>query len=504
MAVTEKKQLNFRPIIYLYIYIPILLFVVGWYKWYISIPLVCGIAYVFIRFFMQDRKEGGADNAVCFGLSIPDIISSVIIVLILFLWCIASGQGGYVLQTGDWEKHNAVLNMLTSNPWPVRGNFDGRQGVLTYYVAGYLVPALCGKIHGGFLTAQFVTLFWTLGGLVLIMHLIADILNIRNPWLKIAVVPAFVLFSSFSVLLSTVYGRVVPGDLYFDSAHFLSNTIMVQFTSNILNLSWVYPQALAGWLLTLMLLKDVNRIERWGVIIAPAVIYSTFVFVVLLAFAAMLLLFKENENLDKGTEIKGLLKGVFDVANIITIVLAGTFVWYLMGSMLQDKRGYKDMGYSLIDYRGHLRTFIFLSLMWALWALLLIKKEYDNFIFYAASLMFFMLMMGKMGFYNDLCMRGSLVPVTVYSVLVVKNLLDASNDKWYRALLLAFLLLNSLGGISELIGFVKAGGINFEATEHGYDSISEFVAMLGRDKLMLMSYQYVNWEPDGFVRFLLK
>ncbi len=504
MADTEKKQLDFRPIIYLYIYIPIFLFVLGWYKWYISIPLVCGLLYVLIRIFIQDRKDKSSYNAVCFGISVPDIISSVIVVVILFLWCIASGQGGYVMQTGDWEKHNTVLNVLTTNPWPVRGNFDGREGVLTYYIAGYLVPAVCGKLHGGFLTAQLVTLFWTWGGLILIMHLVTDVLQLKNPWLKIAVVPAFALFSSFSVMLSTIYGQVVPGDLYFNPTHFLSNSILVQFTSNILNLSWVYPQALAGWLLTLMLIKDVKRIDRWGVIIAPAVIYSTFVFVVLLAFAAMLLLFKENENLVKGTEIKGLLKDVFDRANIITIVLASTFVWYLMGSILQDKNGYKDMGYSLIDYRGHLRTFIFLSLMWALWGLLLIKKEYDNFIFYAASLMFFMLMMGKMGFFNDLCMRGSLVPVTVYSVLVIKNLLDDNNDKWYRVLLGVFLLLNSLGGVCELIGLVKACGINFEETERGYNSISEFVAMLGRDKLMLMSYQYVNWEPDGFVRFLLK
>ena len=504
VADAEMKQLNFRPIIYLYIYIPILLFVAGWYKWYISIPLVCGMLYVFFRFFMQDRKEGNAESAVGYALSVPDIISSVIVFLILLFWCIVSGQGGYVTQTGDWDKHNTVLNVLTSNPWPVRGNFDGKEGVLTYYVAGYLVPAACGKIYGGFITAQFITLFWTLAGLMLIMHLIADILNIKNPWLRIAIVPAFALFSSFSVLLSMAYSIVVPGDLYYNSTHFLSNSILVQFTSNILNLSWVYPQALAGWLLTLMLIKDVKRIERWGVIIAPAAIYSTFVFVVLLVFAAMLLLFKENENLVRGTEIKGLLKEAFGVSNIITIVLASTFVWYLMGSILQDKRGYMDMGYSLIDYRGHLRTFVFLSLMWGMWALLLIKKEYDNFIFYAASLMYFLLMVGKMGFFNDLCMRGSLVPVTVYSVLVIKNLLDERNDKWYRVLLAVFLILNALGGICEVIGLVKANGIDFEATEQGYSTLSEFVAMLGREKLMLMRYQYVNWEPDGFVRFLLR
>ena len=504
MADGKKRQINIRLLIYIYIYIPVLLFVIGWYKWYISLPLVCGLLYVFIRMFLKDKKENDSETSILIGLGIPDIVSSVIVILLLLFWCIVSGQGGFVEQTGDWEKHNTVLNVLTSNPWPVRGNFDGKEGVLTYYVAGYLVPALCGKISGGFLTAQFFTLIWTLFGLILIMYLIADVLKVKTPWLRIAIVPAFALFSSFSMMLSMLYSFVVPGDLYYNPTHFLSYSVLVQFTSNILNLSWVYPQALAGWLLTLMLIKDVNRIERWGVIIAPAAIYSTFVFVVLVVFAAMLLLFKENENLINGAGIKGLLKESFGVSNIIMIVLTLTFVWYLMGSILQDKKGYPDMGYTLIDYRGHLRTFVFLSLMWMMWALLLIKKEYDNFIFYAASLMFFLLMMGKMGFFNDMCMRGSLVPMTVYSLLVIKNLLDDSNDKWYRVLLGVFLLLNSIGGICEIRDLVKANGINFEASEQGYSTLSEFVAMLGREKLMLMRYQYINWEPDGFVRFLLK
>ncbi|SCX77734.1 hypothetical protein SAMN02910370_00069 [Lachnospiraceae bacterium XPB1003] len=499
----QGKSIDLRPIIYLYIYLPVLVFIIGWFKWYIGIPVLAAVLYaLFYALYGSPDKKKRID----FELNGINLFSSVLILEMLFIWCLYSGQGGYVEQAGDWNKHNSVLNLLTSNSWPVRGEFEGERGVLTYYVAGYIIPALSGKIAGGFLTAQKMTFVWTMIGLFLIIHLIADGLKVKNPWVRVAIVPLFICFSSFSCLLGGVYGYAVPGDV-FNPTHFMSFSIPVQFTSNIINLAWVYPQALSGWITTLLLLRNMKKVENWGLILAPAILYSAFVFVSLLFTAFVLYAWTMADTWSKNGFKAGaqpMLKKLTDRRIILAVVFLLPLALYLSTSVFQDKHGFSEMGFSFTDYQGNYKGLLIVNLMWGIWMLILLKKEKDNLVLYAASIVFFVLSLVKFGTFNDICMRGSLVPMTIFAFLVIKNVVYSGKDKWYRWLLIACLLLTASGGMRELVDLYSVRGLNFENTERGESSVEGFINMMGDGWTDLYKYQYFYWGDGGLSDTLLK
>ncbi|MCP4541324.1 MAG: hypothetical protein GY832_29690, partial [Chloroflexi bacterium] len=178
----------------LYLALPLVIFFVGWTRWYFSLGYVALIAAgLYFCWRETDRIVGQAwTNTEPLGLKLQHVL--VLLLLALVLMSI-SGVGGYGYQDGDWLKHNAILKSLIEQPWPVTREVDGTGVSLVYYVAFYLPAALLGKL-GGWSLANQALFAWAFVGLILAM-LWFLVLARRAAYVALAL---FTFFSGLDVL----------------------------------------------------------------------------------------------------------------------------------------------------------------------------------------------------------------------------------------------------------------------------------------------------------------
>ncbi|MBO5543629.1 MAG: hypothetical protein J5949_03245, partial [Oscillospiraceae bacterium] len=275
---------------FVYLYLPILLFLILWIR-----PLFAALAlfglFAAVLFALRDRQNSGIpeDRAAREWRGRSTLLPGLLVACaVLLAWCVLSGLGGFARQSLDWEKHNFILRLLTENSWPVVTELNGERGMLVYYVAGYLVPAVIGRLFGSFRAAELTMLGWSFLGLVLVLLVLCRALRLRRSRDVVLLSLSMMLFSTFLTPVAGIYANLVPGDSGTgEQWYWLSTTYPVQFSSNMMLLRWVSPQAVSGWLLTAALLTERKKIENWGLLLIPAVLYSTFVFVGL----GMLMLF---------------------------------------------------------------------------------------------------------------------------------------------------------------------------------------------------------------------
>lgn len=107
----RKKHLIALSLIY--IYIPILIFLIGWTKIYIAAVCIAALAYGLMKFHAD--YTGKTEEAVI-RVDVG-ILCFVFFILLVVGYC--AGWGRFVNQSLDWAKHSAVLNDLVEKNWPV-------------------------------------------------------------------------------------------------------------------------------------------------------------------------------------------------------------------------------------------------------------------------------------------------------------------------------------------------------------------------------------------------
>ena len=505
-----------------YLYIPVIIFCITWFKPFIALMACLGAVGGMGLYLAGSKGIPG-------GLKKQEWMFAAVSLLIILLWCALSGFGGYVLQSGDFPKHNVILRDIMVNRAPVRYDFDGREGTLSYYIAGYIVPALMGHLFSdSFDIAQDTLLVWNAAGIFLAVLMLYRNIGHKKGLSLVIITLTLVLFATFVCPLSGIFKNWYPDEAG-DGIHWLSNVIWIQYSSDIILLAYVFPQMISGLLGVALLKETGNDYGKWGSILAPLVLYSAFVFLgmailMLTVFAAGLL---SDEEEGKGRDhVKTTLVSVFSVCNLCSLVLMGALILYLMGNILQEKPPGASMGIERIYYGGYYHTLVFFELSWMLWILLLLRREKDNRLLFAASFNLLIYPFFKMGYYNDLCMRASIPALLVISVTVAENIiisvfgegeegrekeengengesadkeLKRGRDLWYAALLSACLLISAAGPLKE-IGYYFSG--RDKAARNYFDpyaSSSEF--FLSHD---FVEYQYIDWDPDSISGRILK
>ena len=408
-----------KLLVFCYLYIPVIIFCITWFKPLIAV-IACIGAVVGTGLYLARSKT---------VLRKPvkrEWVFAAASLIIILIWCALSGFGGYVLQSGDFPKHNVILRDIMVNKAPVTYDFDGREGTLSYYIAGYIVPALAGHFFSdSFDAAQDTLLIWNAVGIFLAVLLLYRNIGHKKGASLIIITLTLILFATFVCPLSGIFKNLYPDEAG-DGIHWLSNVIWIQYSSDIMLLAYVFPQMISG-LLGVSLLKETgNDYGKWGLILAPLVMYSAFVFLgmailMLTVFVADLL---SDEGERKGrAHVKETLKSVFSLCNLCSLVFAAVLILYLMGNILQEKPSGVAMGIERIYYGGYYHTLIFFELSWLLWILLLLKREKENRLLFAAAFNLLIYPFFKMGYYNDLCMRASIPALLVISVTVAENII---------------------------------------------------------------------------------
>ncbi len=497
-----------RLLIFSYLYIPIIIFCVTWFKWQIAL-LVCLEVTIGLGLFLIRSKTSFR------RLQISEWIFAGVTLVLIFIWCVLSGFGGYVLQSGDFPKHNVILRDLMVNTPPVRYDFDGREGILSYYIAGYIVPALTGRFFSeSFDAAHDALLVWNTAGIFLAVLLLYRNIGQKKGASLIIITLTLILFSTFVCPVSGIFKNWYPDEAG-DGIHWLSNTIWIQYSSNVVLLAYVFPQMISG-LLGISLLKELRYdYGKWGFILAPLVLYSAFVF---LGMAVLMLtvfiadLFPKRGEEGEHNFKAVVFKQIFSGYNLCSLGVMVPLVLYLAGNILQDKPDGVAMGLEFIWYKDYFHTLVFFELSWLLWILLLLKREKGNRLLLAASLNLLIYPLFKMGYYNDFCMRSSIPALLAVCVTVAENIIisifgekgkdentGSERNLWYAVLLSAFLIICGLGPLKETEYFYTGRARGERNYYDPYTSSEEF--FFSHD---FTEYQYIDWDPESISKEILK
>lgn len=257
----KKKELGFYGIvlmcIYVYLALPMVIFLLGWCRWYIGIPASLVVIYGALRCM----KEHGRRRNI---FKPNDTIKIVVIVGIVLLWVCMSGVGGYVWQNADHQTRNTLFELLVQEKWPVireieqDGYMQGKG--LVYYVGFWLPAAIIGKMFGieaGY-AAQYV---WAVLGILLFYIMICIWRKKVSVWPLVLII----LFSGLDIVGILVEQPVLPE--VFGVTHMEAWSIYYQYSSMTTQLFWVFNQAIPAWLAASLIFlceKPKNMIFVWS------------------------------------------------------------------------------------------------------------------------------------------------------------------------------------------------------------------------------------------------
>ena len=451
---------------YAYVLFPCMIFLIGWVKWYISLPVVLlmcvGMFHMRKDFPAQWHFKTGKQT----------IGKLILIVGIVTIWVSLSGIGKLVYQNSDHSARNTIFEILVNYDWPVAGKVllqDGQSTVngLIYYIGFWMPAALVGKVFG--LTAGYCfQMFWAILGVLLFYYLVCLITQ------KLAVWPllVFMLFSG----LDALGDLMVRGDMQ----RILSNKHIewwmseygYQFSGFTTQLFWVFNQAIPSWVvLGLLMVQNKNR--HVALIMSTAMLSSTFPFVGMIPFAVYYVMSRTYRDTKKfsGEWWKAWIKDTFRVENITGIAAAFLFLFYLTGNRSANQTG---MVVAVKDVRGYL---LFMILEVGIYYLLLFRGEKKNPLYIISLLWLCICPMIYVGSGSDFCMRASIPALIVLYLMVIREIRESYQQK----------------KILILVGLFLTIGIGSITSIH---EIGRTVECTAKAVTSAQSYAIVNWSEE--------
>ena len=498
----EKKTMNL--IIYLYLALPIVIFALGFCKWYFGLLTLAAVAVsiaelVFIK-PSYDESEGTVINKA-------NAEKLVLAAVIIGFWVYFSGIGKLIFQTDDHTTRNLLYEILVNYEWPVEDYGHG----LAYYIGFWMPAAVWGKIFG--LQAGYIfQMVWAGAGLWLVYYLICQRLHCVKLW-------PLIVFMGFSGL--DWLGNLA---MYASLDDIWGNNVIEwwsgywQFSSNTTQLFWVFNQCIYAWLAMMLILREKNN-RSLIFILGCILITCPFPFVGLAIFAVLFMLTRRYK-VDKaeymvgqkgwvvpflkdtitipniiGGGVTGLLTASFLMGNmaagmgdasslmspkIIALMFAAVIVaiaaLYVLG-IITDKIGSATLGRNIIVavvsvvaflvYNklmfatfGHGEPVIYITFIFfevgVYWiAVYEYQKKKPEYWVMMATLLFCPLI--EIGVTGDFCMRASIPALTLLTIMVIETIRESNMAKNYivRNACIILLILGCVTPMHELLYSVE-------------------------------------------------
>lgn len=203
-------------------------------------------------------------------------------IILVIVFSLLSGSGGFFYQNWDYNARNAVLNDLINFKWPVTYNYNSVDskilgfdtGILSYYFTYWLPAAGIGKLLG-IEAANIFLLLWHIFGLLLFFYFLAR-------YLKKIKISYFFLFFAFSGM--DILGRIII-NLYEHKVFSITDFIGIEhidtfggyfcFSSFVTQVFWVFNQAIPAFIITMVLLNEKNY-QNIGILMLFLVQFAPF------------------------------------------------------------------------------------------------------------------------------------------------------------------------------------------------------------------------------------
>jgi hypothetical protein len=426
----------------IYLLLPVLVFILGWFQWWLGVPAALLIAYS-----LWPLLRGGC----VWRMS----ASNVAVILLAVAWVLLTGAGG-VFDTNtnaDWIKNDAILLDMSRTPWPTHLPTEGKQSepLLRYYLGYYMVPALAGRLLGAAALNWAVPL-WTSIGVALMMLIFTRHYRGWGLWLAAAILILFSGMDIIRIALFQDWSDIELGRSHIEWDYF--HGMRVQYSSHMVGLMYVPQHFLAAGLYTLLLM-DLRGNDRFlrvsGVVLAASLFWSPFVALGLVPLVLVLLV--EN----------GLKRFLSWQNLLLALPLALLILVYLLSGSANFPQGWLWQQYSASQLLLWLPVFLlnqFLLLAVLLYAMLPRLRREPFFWISIASLL--LLPWYQYGYFNDLAMRASLPAIfllSYFSAQLCAQLLEKS--PWQRPGLVAALFIVLCSGAVTPV-FEVARVLNFD------------------------------------------
>ena len=436
-----KKFNLFNAIVYLYVLLPIMIFLLGWTRWFIAIPGVIVLAICWFRMSKDD---------LMFDLPKPDKHQMEILVFVLMmivLWVYLSGIGKFVFQNTDHDCRNPIFDILVNYKWPATRQMLTETGMTTkgliYYIGFWMPAAVVGKLFG--LTAGYCfQAVWAVIGIFLVYMLISSILKEIKIWPLLVMI----FFSGMDILgyflVNGSFENLHPAD-------HLEWWCNFQFSSMTTQLFWVFNQAAPAWLICLLIYKQ-KKNKYIAVLLGCALLCSTLPFVGMLPFVVYWV-FSRNYELSEGlSKWRIWIKDTFSLENIFGGGIAGIISFiYLIGNEASQNIVSTS---SSNDKRAILCIYIlFIIIEIGCYFAAIYQYQKRNPLFYISFLWLCFCPCMRVGFGADFCMRASIPALFMLMMMVMQTLQKSKRERNLPVLisLIVILLIGSVTPWHEII-----------------------------------------------------
>ncbi|MBQ3426468.1 MAG: hypothetical protein IJH37_04910 [Clostridia bacterium] len=388
---------------YIWMYSAVVIFLLGFIKWFIAVPLTAGVVFGLIHAF---RRQG--DESI--WLSAKTLVCGALIVLIWMMFC---GQGGFFTQGMDWNGRNAQLADLVEHTWPVYYS-DG--SAFTYYIGHFLPSALFGKLFG-IGGARAFLMFYTSLGVYIVWLLMVKILRAEGALKQLLALLLLVFFGNTEALRHIIL-NFISGVFHTD----LNNAVRYGFTANFDLFAWAFNQTTCAFIVLALFFTDDSRLENYMLMGVPLILFSPFMMCTII----VVFICGVAKELSK-KDYSSFFKRLFSIPNLsVLIAVVPIVLIYLSGNIFSEKP--ESLALSFVWYGGKWFAYIGFLLFEFLiiWALIFPRFK-RNIYYYSVAGILAVLIFFKMGLYNDLVTRGSASALFVLMLCVGDYLFNETN-----------------------------------------------------------------------------
>ena len=484
----------------IYLYTPICLFFWTWVRLSVAVPAIAVSLFTAYRVFNRFVKEETEHDV--------QISVSMLLFVILYLLAVAvlCGWGDYMIQSGDWSKHNALLNDLTYYKWPVFYRDAVTPSLLTYYIGQYLVPAGVGSLFHSVRVSEIVFMIWGAVGLLIISLNLFSGLNANSTSRQLVILLLLLLFNGCLPLAQLMFKMFAvsssvsdPYQLHWMFFSFGEKPCLLQYRSNFVDLRWVMPQCISIWLVVSIYWKHREKVDSFLPIMLPCMLNGAISF---FGLAVMAMLSVIVTVLTEKTKFSSLVLKIFSLDNILSLLfLAVPLLMYFSGNVFSEKPEYAGFTRNYVSLRIYI---CFVLGEFGFYALLLQKKQRKNSLFWSAVLLLLILPFFKVGYFNDLVMSASIPAMFLLMLCVLDELLENRRSLKSTCLVL-LLVIAAFYPLKEMQSVCKEGFGRDLADSHCVTSLGQFShpEMEGGESWKYNYYSY-NLNNNLFLRFFIR
>jgi len=449
MQITAKRL---RILSFIYLGLPILIFTVGFLRWYIALPAACVTLLSGLYACRNNQKAHIAKELIVSRAQLLAIIA------VILLWTWLGGLNGLFYQTDDWPWRNAIYHDLVEKSWPVI--YPEKGSALVYYIGFWLPPALPAKLIGHLTgnadltwrVAQAALWLWSCLGLLLTALTLMFYVNADTHSKRWAALLIFIFFSGMDILGSTYDGTLhevlSPEGLHMERITWEGR----QFSSITTCLYWVFNQSIISWLATACFLteKDSRNYLYLGI---SCLCCGPFPFIGLVVLMFVRAFSEAPHHIRKG-ESAHYLKTTFSPANItqLVAVLPVLCAFYLNNISLVNTAPqvekltlWEDLDFYFSRRLGALLLIdagVFCALLW--------RRHFRNPLFYGVAASIVILPYFRIGSGQDFCMRSTIPALFVIMAYcaeyLINELPNLKKHRFFEKLLLTTLVVALLIG----------------------------------------------------------